>query len=100
VNASIDLAGKATDEQLIAAPLRKAITPETKALLAEALPTQASLQFLGSDDLKGKDISAYGITAAELRHYRIKHPHKDRMRYFKFYLTEDGKVAGLSVWDD
>ncbi len=100
VKAVIDLAGEAKDEQLCAAPLRKAITPETKALLAEALPTTAAMKFLGSDDLKGKDISAYGVPMAELRHYRMKHPQKDRMRYFKFYLTEDGKLTGVSVWDD
>jgi len=100
VKAVIDLAGEARDEQLCAAPLRKAITPETKALLAEALPTTAAMKFLGSDDLKGKDISAYGVPMAELRHYRMKHPQKDQMRYFKFYLTDDGKLTGVSVWDD
>ncbi len=101
VKALIDLAGDAKDEQLSAAPLRKAITPETKALLAEALPTTASLKFLGSDDLKGKDISAYGVPMVELRQYRMKHPQKDqKMRYFKFYLTDDGKLTGVSVWDD
>jgi D-alanyl-D-alanine carboxypeptidase len=101
VNAVTDLAGQATNEQLIAAPLRKAIMPETKKLLAEALPTTAALKFLGSDDLKGKDTSSYGVPMAELRHYRMKHPQKpQKMRYFKFYLTEDRKVTGVSVWDD
>jgi hypothetical protein len=101
VAAVIDLAGEAKDEQLSAAILRKRITPETKKLLAEALPTIAAMKFLSSDDLKGKDVSAYGVPMAELRHYRMKHPTKDqKFRYFKFYLTEDRKLTGVSVWDD
>jgi hypothetical protein len=31
----------------------------------------------------------------------MKHPTKDqKFRYFKFYLTDDRKLTGVSVWDD
>jgi hypothetical protein len=98
VKAVAELAGDAKDEGLLAAPLRNAVTAETKTVLLSCLPSVEAMNYLGSDDVAGKEIAAYGVAAAELRYYRMKNGEK--MRYFKFYLTGDRKVAGLTCWDD
>ena len=92
------LAGKGGDEQLTSEALRKAITDQTREVLSSALPTAAAMKFLGTDDVRGKEIWAYGGPAVELRYYRMKNGEK--ARYFKFYLMEDGKVGGLTCWDE
>jgi hypothetical protein len=82
----------------LSAPLAKALNQEQKELLKSALPAADAMKFLGFDDVSTKGIAPYGTPAAQLRYYRMKH--EDKMRYFKFYLSADGKVAGLSFWDD
>jgi len=93
-----ELVGEAKNEDLLSRPLCKSITEETKKMLGEALPTAESMKFLGADDVAGKEISAGGISVAQLRYYRLKYGEK--LRYLKFYLTADGKLAGVSFWDD
>jgi CubicO group peptidase (beta-lactamase class C family) len=95
--AVISLANDQADVLLIA-PLLKALNEEQKSTLKAALPTAETMRFLGVDDVSGKDISPYGTPAVQLRYYRMKHGNK--MRYFKCYLAADGKMAGLSFWDD
>jgi D-alanyl-D-alanine carboxypeptidase len=82
----------------LTAPLAKALNDEQKTLLKSSLPSPESMHFLGFDDVSGKDISPYGTPAVQLRYYRMKHNAK--LRYFKFYLAADSKIAGLSFWDD
>jgi D-alanyl-D-alanine carboxypeptidase len=94
----VALAGKGGDEQWSTAALRNAITDQTRETLSSALPTTDALEFLGTDDVSGKEISAYGTPTIQLRYYKMKNGEK--MRYFKFYLLEDGKVGGLTCWDD
>src|SRR2546423_11257175 len=97
VKAVAMLAGKGGDEQLASDALRKVISDQTREVLSSALPTVEAMRFLGSDDVRGKEISAYGGTAGELRYYKMKNGEK--VRYFKFYLNGDRKVAGLTCLD-
>jgi D-alanyl-D-alanine carboxypeptidase len=98
VKAVAALAGKGPDEQLVTEALRKAITDQTREMLSSALPTIETMKYQGSDDVRVKAISGYGVPTAELRYYRMKNEQK--MRYFKFYLTADGRLAGLTCWDE
>jgi D-alanyl-D-alanine carboxypeptidase len=92
-----NLANDRSDTLLIA-PLFKALNEEQKSMLKAALPPSDTMRFLGSDDVSGKSIAPYGVPALQLRYYRMKH--ESSTRYFKFYLASDGKIVGLSFWDD
>jgi D-alanyl-D-alanine carboxypeptidase len=98
VKAVIELSGDTKDDALLTPPLRRAITAETKSTLASPLPSVDAMKYLGSDDVTGKEIAAYGVISSQLRYYRMKNG--DNHRYFKFYLTSDVRVAGLTLWDE
>src|SRR5205814_4217018 len=88
----------ATFNESISAPWIRALSEEQKTQLKSALPTVEGMKFLGTDDVTTRDVSPYGIPTAQLRYYRMKHDRK--VRYFKFYLSGDGKIAALNFWDD
>jgi hypothetical protein len=96
VAAVTDLA-HATASPIICEELRKVITAGTQEILGSALPSIASLRFLTEDEVNGKGIEANGLSVIRIRAYRSKMA--GRTRYFRFFLTGDTKLAGVSCWD-
>jgi CubicO group peptidase (beta-lactamase class C family) len=91
-----DLGTSSEREATLLTPARQAtLTPEERRFHAERVQAMRSFVFLGSDDVRTRDVDRYNTPVSRICYYRLATATESWS--YTFYLTEDGTIADFAA---